>query len=404
MFDAASRKDIIAAAKRHGINPAALLAVAQVESSGIPFVIINGRKEPLIRFEGHYFDRILRDRSMAKLTLARSQGLADPKAGRIKNPNSQEARYQMLARAKSIDFDAAIESVSWGLGQVMGANWRELGFSNAGELESTARSGVAGQIELMIRFIRKNGLLRALNDQDWRSFARRYNGPNYAANNYHTNMARAFSDFRSLSIETGARATTPDWTPTIPTMDVREIQVTLKSLGYDPGKIDGDWGSNTSAALRAFQERNGLSATGERDEATLRLLISGGRPMIDPSRAVETEDDLAKKGSTTVKLSRRGRLYGILGMIAGAIGFTGAQGGFDGLGATVQNLANNSSNGDPDTSFLSLMLKLLGTVFGVSGGGMWIVLIGLAFMFYRNARSMAERRVEDHRQGWNTKY
>jgi peptidoglycan hydrolase-like protein with peptidoglycan-binding domain len=39
-------------------------------------------------------------------------------------------------------------------------------------------------------------------------------------------------------------------------------QETLRDLGYTPGPIDGIMGSGTAAALRAFQQQEGLLATG----------------------------------------------------------------------------------------------------------------------------------------------
>ncbi len=124
--------------------------------------------------------------------------------------------------------------------------------------------------------------------------------------------------------------------------------------------------------------------------------------MIDPKRAVETEEDLLKKGSETIKLSKNGRLLGILGMVSGALGFTGAQGGLDGLGDGLRFLAGDNAEQTP--SFLSQLLKLLGAGFGTSGGGLWVIVFGVAYFFYRNSQKTAIRRVEDHQQGWNTKY
>lgn len=115
MFTTEVRNEIETDASRIGVEPAALLAIAEVEAAGRAYATVNGRKEPLIRFEGHYFDRRL---PAAKRSAARDAGLADPKSGAVKNPASQAARWAMLARAAAIDHKAAHESVSWGLGQV----------------------------------------------------------------------------------------------------------------------------------------------------------------------------------------------------------------------------------------------------------------------------------------------
>lgn len=43
---------------------------------------------------------------------------------------------------------------------------------------------------------------------------------------------------------------------------IRNMQSGLKSLGFDPGPIDGIPGTQTRQAIRAFQERNGLPVDG----------------------------------------------------------------------------------------------------------------------------------------------
>ena len=88
------RNEIEKVAQEFGIEPAALLAVAEIESGGSVFAVIDGRQEPLIRFEGHYFDRRLSGEAQAR---ARAEGLASPNAGEVANPASQAARWRLLA-------------------------------------------------------------------------------------------------------------------------------------------------------------------------------------------------------------------------------------------------------------------------------------------------------------------
>ena len=61
--------------------------------------------------------------------------------------------------------------------------------------------------------------------------------------------------------------------------NVKKIQTQLKNLGYDLGEfgenadgVDGQLGSMTEAAIRAFQEANGLEVNGIIDDATLEAL------------------------------------------------------------------------------------------------------------------------------------
>ena len=53
---------------------------------------------------------------------------------------------------------------------------------------------------------------------------------------------------------------------------VRAIQQALKDKGHDPGEIDGKMGPKTQAALKDFQSKEGLKATGRMDAETMTKL------------------------------------------------------------------------------------------------------------------------------------
>ena len=55
---------------------------------------------------------------------------------------------------------------------------------------------------------------------------------------------------------------------------VSELQTRLQELGYYTGKIDGDYGSGTKAAVQAFQQLNGLDADGIAGQKTLAALYA----------------------------------------------------------------------------------------------------------------------------------
>lgn len=54
--------------------------------------------------------------------------------------------------------------------------------------------------------------------------------------------------------------------------EVEEIQRVLKEWGLFKGEITGYFGAATENALKAYQKKNGLSATGIADEATLKKM------------------------------------------------------------------------------------------------------------------------------------
>lgn len=266
MTDPTVAATIEAEAARLGVEPATLAAVISVESAGRMTARVKGRDEPLIRFEGHWFDRRL---DGAKRSAARKAGLADPRAGVVKNPASQPARWALLERAIRIDRAAAFESVSWGAGQVMGGNWKMLGYASVDDLVDEARAGAAGQVRLMGRFIAASGLAPALRERDWAAFARGYNGPAFRANAYDRKLARAYARFtagvpvpRTDVLAKGARGET-----------VADLQRMLVALGH-PLSIDGIYGPATVAAVTAFQRDRNLAADGVVGPATRAALAA----------------------------------------------------------------------------------------------------------------------------------
>lgn len=56
-------------------------------------------------------------------------------------------------------------------------------------------------------------------------------------------------------------------------MDYASIQLALKILGYDPGRVDGILGKRTRLVLKEYQKNNGLNPTGDFDELTRKNLI-----------------------------------------------------------------------------------------------------------------------------------
>jgi peptidoglycan hydrolase-like protein with peptidoglycan-binding domain len=53
---------------------------------------------------------------------------------------------------------------------------------------------------------------------------------------------------------------------------VKAVQQALKDKGHDPGAVDGKMGPKTQAALRDFQSKEGLKASGRLDTETMSKL------------------------------------------------------------------------------------------------------------------------------------
>jgi len=55
---------------------------------------------------------------------------------------------------------------------------------------------------------------------------------------------------------------------------VRDIQAGLQRLGYNPGSADGRMGPKTSAAIRKYQQDNGMTVDGRPSQAVLDSIRS----------------------------------------------------------------------------------------------------------------------------------
>lgn len=100
----------------------------------------------------------------------------DPKSLRKSQPHAyrttQEDRWDMIARAAKIDFDAAVRAVSWGRFQVMGYWAEKLDFTDPLHMIEHMYEGEHNHFDVFIRYCTMAGLLSALRKGDWYGFSR----------------------------------------------------------------------------------------------------------------------------------------------------------------------------------------------------------------------------------------
>jgi len=91
-----------------------------------------------------------------------------------------------------------MRSMSLGLGQIMGENYKAVGAADATQLYTAP---VSEQVAFIARFLRpKKSVVKKANptDSDFRTVARFYNGPGYESHRYHEKLSRWFREFRDL--------------------------------------------------------------------------------------------------------------------------------------------------------------------------------------------------------------
>ena len=228
------------------IGAAEIWTVLSVETSG--FGYLNDRR-PAILFERHHFHK-----QTNGMFDAANPAISSPKAGGYLG-GAQE--YTRLAQAVALDRHSALNSASWGIGQVMGFNSSLAGFANVEAMVTAMIDNEDAQIKAMAKFVCSTGLDTALAARNWAKFAHGYNGADFAKNQYDVRLA---ADFEKYS-----KGPLPD-------VRVRQVQAYLTYLGFDVAGVDGVIGKRTRSGVVRFREENGLGDSDQIDDALITVL------------------------------------------------------------------------------------------------------------------------------------
>jgi hypothetical protein len=234
-----------------GIQAPAIWSVLAVETQSCGFL---PDRRPQILYERHIFHQLTGGRFD-------DGDISSPTPGGYGPPGAYQ--YDRLAKAIALDREAALESASWGLAQILGENFAEAGFPDVETMVTAMTESEDAHLEAFCSFLQSNHLASALESQDWASFARGYNGPDYAKNRYDVNLGAEYQKYSH-----GA----------MPDLDVRAAQIYLTYAGFDLGTVDGVLGPLTRSALTEFQTREGLPVTGELDDTLLEKLQAVALP------------------------------------------------------------------------------------------------------------------------------
>lgn len=278
-----------AAAAKHNLPAAHVAAITEVESNGKIFATVGGVQRPLILFEPHVFYRLL---PAEKRDEAVRQGLASEKWNKSLYEKTQAGRWSQVQSAALIDPIAAFEATSYGVGQVLGLNWKALGFDSVKAMVDHMHKGVEEQIDVMLRYVVENHLDDELREGRWKAFARGYNGPAYAKNRYDEKMEAAARRY-------GGAVAEPDGMLRLGAKGkrVRELQTLLVRAGHQV-KVDGDFGTATRDALVKFQRSKRLKPDGVYGPKT-ELALSAFRqgPTDKPGEQKAVDIDEVKQGA-----------------------------------------------------------------------------------------------------------
>jgi hypothetical protein len=228
---ALSENGLAAAAKVLSVNAAEIWTVVGVETSGCGFMD-DGRPE--ILYERHIFSRLTNGKFD-------DGDISDPTPGGY-GPTGPH-QYDRLLAAAAKDRTAALMSASWGIGQMMGENFAAAGFANVDAMVAAMLDSEDKQLGAMASFLVAQGLQNALRVHDWTTFARGYNGPNFAINRYDVRLNGEY-----LKCAAGV----------MPDLNTRATQLYLAYLGFHPGPVDGVAGERTLSALADCGKKTGL--------------------------------------------------------------------------------------------------------------------------------------------------
>jgi hypothetical protein len=229
---------------RLACDPAALWAILSVETRGFGYL---PDRRPKILYERHIFA----SRTGHKFDAANPDISSSSSGGYL----GGAAEFDRLARAIQLDRRAALESASWGLGQVMGFNAAGLGYASVESMVTAFSADEDAQLEGAVRFVLNNHALHdAVKAHNWSRAAFFYNGSGFAKNAYDTKLASA----HALYSVTGQ----------LPSLRVRTAQALLSYLNIDPRGVDGIIGAGTRAALLKFQTNANLDKTADLDDET----------------------------------------------------------------------------------------------------------------------------------------
>lgn len=178
-----SENDFKEASLLLGCEVAAIKAVAKVESDGSGFDNL-GRIR--ILFEGHVFYSLTKGK----------YGITDISYPKWTKKYYGLPQYDRFNKAYAVDKNAAMQSCSWGMFQIMGFNYDKCGFSEVGSFLDFMKKSEKNQLLCFCRFVKSRGLDDEIRNRQWAKFACGYNGTGYKSNAYDTKLEKWYNFYK----------------------------------------------------------------------------------------------------------------------------------------------------------------------------------------------------------------
>jgi hypothetical protein len=147
----------------------------------------DARKRPKILFEIPIFRQLTHHRFDQS-----HPDLSAPYKSPRRRASYRKDQWQVIHRAFALDPAAAVQSASWGMFQVLGQNFRMCGWKSLRQFVTDMFHAETQHLRAFLGYCGGAGLTRHLRSHSWASFARGYNGPDYASNAYDVKMAAAY--------------------------------------------------------------------------------------------------------------------------------------------------------------------------------------------------------------------
>ncbi len=194
-----SEDDLKEFATKHQLELAIVKAVNEVESNGKGFLVY-GR--PKILFEGHVFWRQLEKNGIQPSNF-QTDFNKDVlyKKWTKKYYKGGAGEYDRLEKAAGMSdnkafHQAAYEAASWGSFQIMGYHYQALGYVSIDQFVAKMYEHEREHLKAFGKYLEVNNLIRKLKNKQWASFARAYNGPEFATNKYDIKLEKAYQKYK----------------------------------------------------------------------------------------------------------------------------------------------------------------------------------------------------------------